>query len=297
MRPRLLALLLAVPGCGAADHPEASTSFLDPDGRPVVIDSLPVDRIVSTMQSATEWLVALGAADRLVARTDFDRQPELAHLPSLGGGLEASAEAIAALRPDVVLGWRIAASSNLARTLSPFDIPVIAVEATDTAEAFRQLATIATLVGMEQRGARLADSLRGRLQDISSASCPPGTGHETALVVLWSDPPMTAGGPTWMTELMAAACLDNIFADLSAPWPTVSMEAIADRAPRWIITTSTGTPGARLEEYRSLPGWRDLDAVIAGRIIELDGDLFSRLGPAMADWAAAVVAARASVGQ
>lgn len=263
----------------------------------MAIDSLPVDRIVSTMQSATEWIVALGAADRLVARTNFDRQPQLEHLPSLGGGLEASAEAIAALRPDVVLGWRIAASVNLSRTLAPFDIPVIAVEASDTAEAFRQLATLATLVGRQARAVVLADSLRSELHALHTLGCPPGAIAEPALVALWSDPPMTAGGPTWMTELMAAACLENIFADIGAPWPTVSMESITDRSPRWIITTRTGAPGARLAEYRSLPGWRNLAAVREGRVIELDGDLFARLGPTMADWVRSLIEGKALVGR
>jgi ABC-type Fe3+-hydroxamate transport system substrate-binding protein len=296
IRRRLLALL-AVVGCSGKPSPAPTAQFLDPEGKPVVLDSLPVSRIASTMQSATEWIIALGATDRLVARTDFDRQPEIAHLPSLGGGLEASAEAVAALEPDVVLGWRIAASVSLSRTLAPFGIPVIAVEATDTAEAFSQLAAIGVLVGMEDRAKQLADSIRAELAALTQQACADGSRRESAMVVLWTDPPMTAGGPTWMTELMDAACLDNIFSDLASPWPTVSMEAIAQRAPMWLITTDRGPEGARLDHYRELPGWRDLAAVREGRVIELDGDLFARLGPTMADWVRAVIEGRRLVGR
>lgn len=297
MTMRRLLALLAVVGCSGQPSPAPTAQFLDPEGRPVVLDSLPVERIASTMQSATEWIVALGATDHLVARTDFDRQPEIAHLPSLGGGLEASAEAVAALRPDVVLGWRIAASVNLSRTLEPFGIPVIAVEATDTAEAFRQLASIGSLVGLELEADRLADSIRAELAALSAEACAEGIGPESAMVVLWSEPPMTAGGPTWMTELMRAACLDNIFSDLDNPWPTVSMEAIVQRQPRWLITTQSGPESTRLDQYRALPGWRNLDAVREGRVIELDGDLFARLGPTMPDWVRAVVDGKRLVGR
>ena len=82
-----LALLIAA-GCREPAPAPAAITFRDPDGAPVTMDALPVDRVVSTMQSATEWIVALGASQVLVARTDFDRQPELAALPSVGGGLD-----------------------------------------------------------------------------------------------------------------------------------------------------------------------------------------------------------------
>jgi ABC-type Fe3+-hydroxamate transport system substrate-binding protein len=255
-----------------------------------------VHRIVSTMQSATEWLLLLGAGETLVARTDYDRQPALAHLPSIGGGLETSPEAVAALAPEVVLGWRIGASVALARALEPFGIPVLAVEATDTAEAFAQLAALATLVGREARGREVADSLRDRLAELRGRACPEGAPTERVLIEVSASPPMTAGGGTWMSELLGAACLVNAFADLEAPWPTVALEAILDRQPTWILTARRGTTGEALAELRTLPGWRDLEAVRAGRVLEIDGDTFARAGPGMADWVEAVAAERERLG-
>lgn len=294
IRSFALAIALLATGCRNAPPAPVATVFQGPDGQPVYIDSLPVHRIVSTMQSATEWLVALGASDRLVARTRYDRQAELAHLPSIGGGLEASAEAVAALEPDVVLGWRIAASVNLARALEPFHIPVVAVEATDTAEAFRQLDVIASLVGLTPRADSLAAALRTELGALTQAHCPAGAAKASTLILVSIEPPMTAGGPTWMSELLGAACLVNLFGDMDAAWPTVSLEAIAARQPDWILTTRGDSTGVRLAELRGNPVWRNLNAVAAGRIIELDPDLFARLGPHMADWIRAVVAQMAA---
>jgi iron complex transport system substrate-binding protein len=253
---------------------------------------VPAERIVSTMQSATEWLVALGAGSTLVARTDFDRQPELAALPSIGGGYDPSPEAIAALRPDAVLGWRMRGSADLARALASFRIPVVAVEATDTAEAFAQLAVLAALVGQEARGAALADSLRRAIAVTRARSCPSGTREGTALLVLSTEPPMAAGGGTWMSELLGAACLANVFADLETPWGQVSLEAITARNPAWIITGRGRGEGA--PDLSALVGWRDLPAVREGRILAIDADLYSRLGPRMAEWVAAIAAARAA---
>ena len=291
-RRTLLLVACLAAGCRDASPRPAAVEFVDPRGEPVASAPLPAGRNVSTMQSATEWLVLMGEADRLVARTDYDRQPELAHLPSIGGGLEVSAEAVAALAPDVVLGWRIRSSVDLARSLEPFGIPVVAVEATDTAEVWRQLASLGTLVGREERAAQLADALRAELDAMRRESCPAGREPESAFVVLWSDPPQTTGAGTWMTELLGAACLRNVFADVPQPWPQVALEAIVARQPRWIITSRGPDPGQRQREMLSRAGWRDLEAVRAGRIIELEGDLFARAGAGMADWVRAVIRER-----
>jgi iron complex transport system substrate-binding protein len=258
----------------------------------VVVEALPAERVVSTMQSATEWLVLLGATDRLVARTDFDRQPVLADLPSIGGGLDPSPEAIAALRPDVVLGWLARSSVDLAGALAPFGIPVLGLESTDTADAFGQLALLGRLVGREDRAATLADSLRGELARLRTSSCGTDARYETVLVVISTEPPLTAGPGTWMTELLGVACLRNVFDDLAQAWPQVSLEAIVDRQPRWILTSRGDRPGARQRELLEQAGWRQLAAVQEGRIIELGGDLFARAGVGMAEWVRAVVRGR-----
>ena len=285
--------MFAAVACRApAPEPVAADRFPAPDGAQVRIDSLPVQRIVSTMQSATEWLVLLGVADLMVARTDYDRQPELAHLPSIGGGLDPSAEVIASLDPDVVLGWRIRASVDLQRTLAPFDIPVIAIEATDTGEVFTQLGVLARLVGREREADSLAATLRAEL-DAARASCVGDV--ESVVVILSTEPPVTSGAGTWMDQLLPAACLTNAFSDLTLPWPTISVEALVDRQPDWVLTSTGATPGARLKALRSAPGWRDLEAVRAGRVLEIPGDLFSRAGPTMGEWVGAVREARQSV--
>ena len=289
----LCCTLVILTACTArAPRSPDSATFEDANGDAVVVSPLPVHRIVSIMASATEWLVLMGESSRLVARTDFDHQPEIASLPSIGGGLDPSAESVAALKPDVVIGWRNRASSDLQQSLKPFHIPVLSFETTDTADVFRNLLRLGALTGQTRRADSLATALRTRLAAIRRDACPAGaTNSPTVLLVLWTDPPMTAGGGTWLTTMLETACLRNVFADLTAAWPTISLEAISARQPDWILT-STGQPGQRLAELRSKVGWRDLAAVRAGRVIEIPGDLFARAGPTVADAAAAVVAAR-----
>lgn len=258
-----------------------------------MVQHLPAQRIVSTMQSATEWLVLLGATDRLVARTDFDRQPELAALPSIGGGLDPSAEGILALSPEVIIGWHNRSSVDLQHALAPFKIPVLSFETTDTADVFANLRRLGVLVGREARADSLAGALRDSLAAVRRDACgADGAPRPTVFFELWTDPPQTVGPMTWMSTLVETACLRNVFDDLTLPWPTISLETLAQRQPDYILTSAGKAPGQRLAEFRARPGWRDLAAVKAGRILEIPGDMLSRGGPTMAEAARAIVAAR-----
>ncbi len=265
-------------------------SFEGPSGEPVSLPQLPATRIVSTMQTATEWIVALGADSLLVARTDYDRQPSLAALPTIGGGSEPSAELLASLDPDLVIGWRNRGSADVQRALEPFGIPVISMETTDTADLFLNLARIGLLVGLPDRADSLGNALRAELR-AAAAPCAGGA-TESAMIVVWSDPPMTAGAGTWLDQLLGAACLRNAFADVRAPWSAISMEAITVRQPRWLVTSAGDRPGDRIEEFRRRSGWNALDAVRSGRIIEIPGDLFARAGPTLAQTLRALVEGR-----
>ncbi len=274
---------------------EATPGFEDPSGNAVALTRLPARRIVSTMQSANEWLLALGAGDLLVARTDYDRQPEFAHLPSIGGGLDPSPEAVAALTPDVVIGWRNRASVDLQAALTPFGIPVLSFETTDTTDVFRQLARLGVLTGRSAKADSLATQVRADLAAIQREACTLEETPRDVLLVLSTEPPQTAGGSTWMSTLLETACLRNVFEDVATPWPMIGMETLAARQPHFLLTSRRDSLGSGLAEFRRRPGWRDLDAVQAGRVLEIPVDLFSRAGPTLPEAARAILAERRRV--
>src|SRR6266481_1484828 len=64
-------------------------------------------RVVSLSPNTTETLFAVGAGNRVVGRSRFcDYPPGVTKIPSVGGYVDASLEAILALRPDLVVGAR-----------------------------------------------------------------------------------------------------------------------------------------------------------------------------------------------
>ncbi|MGB1778981.1 MAG: hemin ABC transporter substrate-binding protein, partial [Longimicrobiales bacterium] len=63
-------------------------------GSTVTTVPLTATRVVSLVPSLAELMVTIGAGDLIVARTDYDTHPAVVPLPSVGGGLDPSLEAL-----------------------------------------------------------------------------------------------------------------------------------------------------------------------------------------------------------
>ena len=237
-------------------------------------------RVVSLIPSVTDLIVAIGAADRLVARTSFDLNPAVRALPSIGGTTDPSIERIVALRPDWVIVWREpsdpAREAQLASSAIPFDR-----FGTETlGELHRSLARLGTAFGLE----RVADSLGRAIDDSLDAVRRLTLGRERpkVLFLFGIDPPFTAGPGTFVDDVLTIGGGQNLFGDVSIKWPVVSLEAVVARKPALIVWARPGTREQAIAALRSRRGWSSLRAVRAGKVIVVDRDLFNRPGPAIA---------------
>jgi ABC-type Fe3+-hydroxamate transport system substrate-binding protein len=103
-------LLLLLGACGREAPTRAEVAVnrpitvVDDDGRTIALPRAPRP-IISLVPSATETIVALGAGDRLVGRTRYDRGSSIAGLPVVGGGLDPNLETIVGLAPELVVTW------------------------------------------------------------------------------------------------------------------------------------------------------------------------------------------------
>jgi iron complex transport system substrate-binding protein len=275
-------LALALAGCGAPpDSPPGGTRHTRTDDAGRVFDlSTPPARVISLVPSATEMIVALGAADRLVARTRYDQAPELAHLPSLGGGLDPNLEAVMALRPDLVVVTPDSDLRATVRRLEALGIPVFSGRS-GTVEDLRRLAeNLGAVLGGESmaRADAFLDSLRVGLAALERrADTLP---RPSVLYLVWHDPPMAAGPGSYLDDLVRAAGGRSTFDDQPTAWPTVSVEEILRRDPDWVVLAEgDAAAGERLRWIQAAPGWRDLRAVREGRVAVVEADLFNRPGP------------------
>lgn len=265
----------------------------------------PRSRIVSLVPSATETLVEIGAGDRLIARTQYDEQPELASLPSLGDPLSPSIEALVELEPDLVVLWPTRGhGASVGERLDALGVPWFGALVHSVGDFRRLTGKLGRLVGME----RAADSL---LAVVSAefgvvAELRAGRDPVSVVYVVQQDPPTTVGPGTFVDSILAAAGAVNVFRDVGSEWPQVSMEEVVWRDPQYVIVPvqDWGTPPVPSAPDRSgatgplvgpdpsarvlaaAPGWRVVPAVAAGRVISVDASLFGRPGPRMAEAAA-----------
>lgn len=269
-----------------------SVTAVDDAGQVVALPA-PARRVVSLLPAGTETLLALGAGDHLVGRTRYDTDPTLAHLPSVGGGLDPSLEALTALRPELVVAWD-GPTGRVRGQLAALGIPVFGIATRDTADIFRNIRNLGHLVGRDAAADSLAAAVRARLAAVSR----PAGARPSVLYVVSVDPPMTAGTGNFLAELISVAGGEPIPLAGSQPGvsPQVSLEALVRLQPDLIVLpVGSGEGDAAAARLREEPGWRSLSAVRRGRIAVVPADLVNRPGPAIGETARVLAAAIDSV--
>jgi iron complex transport system substrate-binding protein len=255
-------LLVTLVGCDAfsgqqvpdgADQPEPSRAsypfqLVDAAGTRHTFDSAP-RRIVSLVPSATEALLAMALADRLVGRTDYDRMPELTGRPSVGGGLQPNLEILVSLDLDLVI--RFAGDSDLATAerLTELGIPHFAVQPDGIEDVLTIIRDLGRITDASDAADAMLREIRKILDDVASrvAELP----EPRVAYLLGGDPPWVAGPGTYIDELMAVAGGINVFDDLGTLYAPVSMEALLDRDLDLILLSNGLTPPSPLAHVPS----------------------------------------------
>jgi iron complex transport system substrate-binding protein len=261
------------------NRPTGPISLTDDAGHAVRLDR-PAQRVISLVPSATESLIALGATNQIVGRTRYDTSPEVAGLPSVGGGIDASIEAIVNLKPDLVIAWGSDARMITRDRLVALGVPVFVIKTEDTTDIFRGIASLGRLTGHDSAAASISASVRRDLDDVHRAAA--GRPARSVFYVVYNDPPMTAGPRTFISQLIALAGGRSIVTDSSQLWPNIAMEEIVKRDPDLVIVPVGESRESSLEHLRQLSGWRSLRAVREGHVVTVPADLANRPSPAIA---------------
>lgn len=290
LRATITALLLAAAHAGcepSGDRPAPAATgqvtAVDDAGREVTLPA-PAERVVSLLPAGTETLFAIGAGDVVVGRTRYDVDPHLIDLPSVGGGLDPSLEALVALRPDLVLAFETASESRIRHRIEQLGIPVFAIKTEDTTDIYRNIERLGTMVGRDAAAAALRDSIRAELREVSAAAAQLAW-NPTAVYVASIDPAILAGGSTYIGQLIGLAGGEALeFGELEGPrWPQVSLETLVEAQPDVVILPVGADPTSSVARLRREPGWRELRAVQEGRIAVVPTDLMSRPGPGISE--------------
>jgi iron complex transport system substrate-binding protein len=252
---RFLALTMAAAGIFACGAPhgdngaarEATTSdsvvTTDADGRVVRLPG-PARRIVSLVPSATLTLGSLGAKGSVVARTDFDTASWTRSLPSVGGGLQPSIEAIVSVHPDLVVRFGGPQDTRTAARLSALGIPQIAVRPDRVEDVLDIITVLGRVSGRTPAADSLVRSIRTQLDAVRASVA--GLPRVRTVYVLGGSPPWVAGPGTYIDQLITLGGGVNVFSDLGSKYAAVSPEELVARHVDVVLTPPGSTFDRRL---------------------------------------------------
>ena len=250
----------------------AAITLQDDTGRSITLTH-PARRIISLAPHVTELIYAVGAGAQLIGADSASDFPASAKtLPRIGDYSRINFERVAALKPDLVIGW---ASGNRAADiykLRQMGIPVMLTDAHRLTDVARLLRLVGNVTAHPDAGETAARAFEVGLSKLRAHYRTTTT--RRVFYQVWDKPLMTIGGGHWINDAITLCGGRNIFADLNAASPIVSLEAVVARMPEMIIS------GSDAPDMRAM--WRRfprLPAVQRKALLRMNADALHRPTP------------------
>ena len=247
---------------------------------PVATDQ-PAQRIVALSPHLTELAFAAGAGPKLVGVVEFSDHPAQARaLPRVGDAFRLDLEALAAVKPDLILGWPSGNSPPALERLRRLGYRVVELEPRRLSDVGDQIEAIGRLVGTEGAARKAAAAWRNGLETLRNQyrNARPGR----VFYQIAPQPLITVNREHFIGQAIELCGGQNIYAAVPGLTPVVSVESVVTEAPEAIVasdfTRGPGRPaeGSPLDLWRS---WAQLPAVARNRLYVIDPDLMSVPGP------------------
>lgn len=240
-------------------------------------------RIVSLAPHATELLFDVGAGNRIVGAVDFSDYPEAAQrIPRVGGYRGLDMEAIAALRPDLIIAWPSGNTPAQVEKLKQLGLPIFLSEPkriTDIASALERFGTLTGNSDAAQQAVRKFNRQYATLRATYAGRPPVRVFYQ-----IWNSPLMTVSGEQIISDAIRLCGGENIFASLPTLTPTVSLEAVLQADPEVIVASGMGNRRpAWLDDWKR---WPRLRAVQSDQLHFIPSDYINRPTPRLLQGAA-----------
>ncbi len=256
---------------------DAVIQVVDDAGREVILEAAP-RRIVSLVPVATEILFGLGEGSRLVGRSRFDDYPpEVLLVPDVGDAIRPSIETVLQRRPDLVILIGGSDNAQAVREMELLEIPFMVVLFNTLEDLRSNMIRLGRVVGRADEALEVWTGIERDLDEVREAV--EGRKSPSVYYDVGYPPAFTVGAGSYIDALISTAGGRNVFANLAAPSPRVSLEAIIARDPDVIIHPSSQTGGMAGVRPESRPGWENLRAVRDGGVLTVPSELVHRLGP------------------
>jgi iron complex transport system substrate-binding protein len=238
----------------------------------------PAQRIISLYGAYSEILFAIGAGDRLVARTRADRfPPSILDKPSVGTHLRPNMELVLGLQPDLIIhavGRKH--GHEVIRQIQQKGFTVAVFQPRNFAELFSVIDRLGVLTGEEASAQELVNRQRSRLRQIDHRLA---TSKDRPTVFFEVRYPnlLGAGQGSMVNDVILKAgglnCLPN-----EKKLVRINIETLIEHEPD-VYVVQKGPMNRNPGSPESRPNFQVLKAVRQGRVFFVDEYVFSRPGP------------------
>jgi iron complex transport system substrate-binding protein len=240
------------------------------------------ERIVCLTEETTETLYLLGEERRIVGISGYTVRPPRARRekPRVSAFLSARLDRIAALKPDLVVGFSDI-QADIARDLAKAGLNVLIFNQRSIDEILSTILTLSAIVGASEQGAALVRKLEAGLDEIREAAR--ALPRKPRVYFEEWDEPMISG-IRWVSELIEIAGGEDVFRENSFS-QSAAGRIIADGAevvkknPEIIIGSWCGKK-FRPERVAERPGWHAISAVREKQLYEIKSAEILQPGPA-----------------
>ena len=250
----------------------------------------PAVRVVSLTAPAAELMYTLQAGEQLVGVTDscvfpnqIMRDRAEGRIRVVGGFERVDVELVESLKPDVIFTGT-SLQTNLARQLQEKGFHVVHLDPHSLEEVVASFVQVGDAIGKGSNVREFVTQLRSELhavRDKAQALRPVRVYMELNHVGPW-----TAGGKSYVNDIIEAAGGHNIFGDVSRDAFQVTNEEIRRRDPEvilspiWVDAKLFGIDGITpLVEIMSRPGFAETQAGRNSRVLYYDSALLKQGGP------------------
>lgn len=258
-------------------------------------------RVIALYGAFAEMLYAIGAGDRLIARTEADHFPDaIRELPSIGTHMRPNVEMIIGIKPDLIIQSMsrqeaMAEMDSLARA----GIPIAVFAPRNFSDIFSVMLRLGILTGSEATAERRVEELKARLRAVRDRLGVDGRGQagsETeakrpaecaakkprrVFFEVRSEPLTAAGQGSVVQDILSSAGAQNVVASDRALL-LYGFESLLLADPD-VYIVQTGPMNRNPTDPGKRPHFDQLRAVREGRILFVDEFLYSRPGPRCVD--------------
>ena len=238
-------------------------------------DSKTPQRIIALAPHITEMLYAVGAAEQVIAVSDYSDYPQQAQLlPRVANFAGVNIEAVLALKPDLVIAWRSGTPTADVNRLQQLGLSVAYSDPLSLDDISHELQLLGQLSGHPQQGAQQAAAFAKALQQLRE-----DYQHKASVRVFFAmgtAPLSTVANNAWPQQMLQLCKADNPFAAVKGDYPQVGIEQVLSAQPAVIIQAARSDTAADFSFWQRYPS---LTAVAQQQFISVNADYLYRTTP------------------